>query len=243
MQMTELHFVLWITLSLYLIKILFKSPLKKNLLLVLIWIVYSTVTCTNTIPLCLHWIEKKYPPQQMDQIPTADVVICLGGGLEPNSKELAGIKTGPHSLRFLTAATLVQQGKAPRVFFTTGGQPNETQPIVESQAAKNILTSLKLQNFESESFWGCENTLAEAKKMKALFIEKGYQNAILVTSASHLPRATAIFREAGLTIIPVGCNYSYPIHSFFHFPDSYHLIQAQALQNELFGWLYWKLFC
>jgi uncharacterized SAM-binding protein YcdF (DUF218 family) len=55
---------------------------------------------------------------------------------------------------------------------------------------------------------GPRNTAEEAIAMGKIARERGWTSLLLVTSATHLPRATATFRHlSGLKIVPVACDF------------------------------------
>ena len=58
---------------------------------------------------------------------------------------------------------------------------------------------------------GPRNTAEEAIALRGIARDRGWHSLLLVTSATHLPRATATFRRlSGLTIVPVACDFQLP---------------------------------
>ncbi len=70
----------------------------------------------------------------------------------------------------------------------------------------------------------------------------GSQKLILVTSASHMPRAMGLFRKRGLRPIPAPTDYMAPEHRWEPgdlFPDAYNLFKSQVAFYEYLG-LAWE---
>ena len=70
----------------------------------------------------------------------------------------------------------------------------------------------------------------------------GSKGLILVTSASHMPRAMALFRKRGLQPIAAPTDYLAPVHrleSDDFFPDGYKLFKSQIAVYEYLG-LAWE---
>ena len=53
----------------------------------------------------------------------------------------------------------------------------------------------------------CADTHDEATHVRALATERGWHRILLVTSATHMRRAAALFRTQGIEAIPVPCNF------------------------------------
>src|SRR5581483_5647952 len=53
----------------------------------------------------------------------------------------------------------------------------------------------------------CADTHDEAVHVKQLASGRGWHHLLLVTSANHLRRASALFRTQGLEVSPVPCNF------------------------------------
>ena len=57
----------------------------------------------------------------------------------------------------------------------------------------------------------CGNTREEAEEFVKLVKERDWDTVYLVTSANHMKRAEAVFLSAGVSVVPVGCDYmGYP---------------------------------
>jgi uncharacterized SAM-binding protein YcdF (DUF218 family) len=112
--------------------------------------------------------------------------------------------------RLLTGVDLIRQGKAPwlvvsggRVTFASG---DPTPP--EATYAATLAESLGVPPERIVRSEAPRNTAEEAMAMRAIARQRGWRSLLLVTSATHLPRATATFRHlTDLRIVPVACDF------------------------------------
>lgn len=143
-------------------------------------------------------IERQYPPIEVANATPADAILVLGGGLGGVSppRVLPSLHTG--ASRTWYAARLLRAGKAPVVVAVGGGNAAapESMAIVEFLVDLGVARELILQESRSR------NTVENALYVKPLLEGRGIKRSLLVTSALHMPRAIAIFRAAGIDVIP-----------------------------------------
>jgi uncharacterized SAM-binding protein YcdF (DUF218 family) len=134
----------------------------------------------------------------------ADAVVVLGGGA--NTFSAGGVVVGelaPLSvLRALEAARVYRLIGA-RLVVASGGIPiPESQLKPESEMLRDLLVTAGvpadriLQESESRT------TRDEAQLLKLILSSRGVERFVLVTSPTHMRRATAIFQAEGLHPIP-----------------------------------------
>jgi len=148
-------------------------------------------------------LEQKFSPVHVDQSPTADAIVVLGGSLVgPNNPRLE-IELTNHSDRILHAARLYRAGKAPIVIAAGGAE--DTQP--EAYAMKALLAEWGVPEknviIETKSL----STYQNAVNTKPLLEKLGVNRVLLVTSAIHMPRALATFQALGIGTIPSPTDY------------------------------------
>ena len=84
--------------------------------------------------------------------------------------------------------------------------------------------------------------------MKALAAERGWKQILLVTSASHMRRAEAVFKKEGLRVIPVACNFEVEGDdfktvdgAFTPFPKLDGFVFLSRYLHEKIGWSLYRL--
>jgi len=101
-----------------------------------------------------------------------------------------------------------------RVSFTSG---DPSPP--EAFWARDLAVELGLPASQILLNPGSRTTAEEARDIGALGRQRGWRRVILVTSAFHMPRSLATFRQrSGLTVIPVACDYQLPSRAQFGAP-------------------------
>ena len=74
---------------------------------------------------------------------------------------------------------------------------------------------------------GSRTTAEEARDIGALARQRGWKRILLVTSASHMPRSLATFRQrSGLSVIPVACDYQLPSRSGYGRPTAGSVVKS-----------------
>lgn len=146
-------------------------------------------------------------------LPNADAVLVLGGGLVPPLPPRRRVEVSDAADRLLTGVDLIRQGKAPWLV-VSGGRVSFSgdDPLPpEASYAATLATELGVPPDRIVRSETPRNTAEEAVAIGAIARERGWRSLLLVTSASHLPRATATFRRrTDLQIVPVACDYQLP---------------------------------
>lgn len=151
----------------------------------------------------LEWSQ----PRVIERPAEADAIVVLGGGIVPAPQEGLVTRLADGSLwRCHRTQELYHAGPPGRVF-VIGGNPDGTRGEDVSKVMAGVLERLGVATgdlvVESES----RNTRENAKAAAGLLKAAGVTKPLLVTTALHLPRATRLFRQQGIEVIPVGCDY------------------------------------
>jgi len=193
---------------LLLLALLSNSNRRTSFALVLIAILIlwlsSTTGFSNMLASSLEW--KYLPPEE---IPTADVLVVLGGGTEPATAPRSTVEINGAGDRILYAAEIYKQGKATHILLSGGEiswlNDGSTTP---AEDMADILIQLGLPEdalwLENES----KNTYENALYAREFLDEKELNRILLVTSALHMPRAVALFEKQGFEVIPLPVDYS-----------------------------------
>ena len=204
------------------------------------WVLLTGLSCTPIASFLLASLENQVPKVQMNQLPAADAILCLGGGVEPSLSEPSGIHLKAGADRLSTALALAAKGKAPLLILGGGGYPHKGRTFSEADAVRDYLADRVSLNIQLHSIGVCSDTHDEVLKVAALMKQRGLKRLLLVTSASHMPRAVAVFGKTDVQVIPVPCNYHSSLnhlgdHHWFHWP-SYHGFEIFAFWiHEVIG--------
>jgi len=150
-------------------------------------------------------LEWQYRPLQ--PIPQADVIVVLGGSTYSATAPRPWVEVNEAGDRVLYGVRLYQQGKAPLLLFSGGridwrnGGPPEAADMAEIAIAMGVPREDILQ--EPDSL----NTYQNAVNVRQMLRQQQLDRVLLVTSASHMPRASAIFRKLGIAVMPAPTDY------------------------------------
>ena len=219
------------------------------------WLVIAVPATPLVSDGLLRQLEDQAASLTPKTIPKADAVLVLGGGIRPAPPKGLGIEMKEAGDRLLCGWRLWKKGKAP-VLITSGAAvsidaDDKTPP--EAELSQQLANELGVPQSAILTNSTARTTGEEAQLINQLAAEKGWTNLILVTSAFHMPRALASFRQqSNLEIIPVACDYrlepqtkDQPFSSqellINVMPNSDSLKQATQALKEHLGLLVYKL--
>ena len=188
--------------------------------------------------------EHLTPASTLAQLPTAEVVVVLGGGVSPGTWSRPQTDLSSASDRVWHAARLYHAGKAPLVLASGGADPRVSR-VSEADAMAEFLQALGVPR---SAIWlerHSRNTAGNAQfvaRWAATLPER--PRILLVTSALHMPRALLEFRAAGLDVVPAPTDYEargVPPGILAYLPDAAALEGSSRAFKELVGWMVAKL--
>ena len=152
-------------------------------------------------------LERPYAGVELEALPKAEAIVLLGGGAATSRFEAQGVHLTAAGDRLVMAHELFRLGKAPVLLL--GGNANKLDKVVrfESDIVRDLLISWGTSASAIIPLGANEDTHDEALKVRAVAAERGWHRVLLVTSANHMRRASAVFRAQGLEVIPVPCNF------------------------------------
>ena len=198
------------------------------------------VTSTNVFSdALLRPLEYKYTAPAA---PSGDVIAVLGGGAnDAEAVFSAGERLAPGSLERMSVAALLQK-KTGLPVIVSGGAVFSV--VAEADAAGAYLEELGVPAKAIIKEKTSRDTYENAVFTRRICVERGYTRLILLTSASHIPRAVYIFRKAGFTEIipfPVARMAAKDGKRFYNdFLPGTFSASARAL-NEHIGLLFYRL--
>jgi uncharacterized SAM-binding protein YcdF (DUF218 family) len=143
------------------------------------------------------------PPPSTDE--RYEAIVVLGGGvLEQGTLRPAADLSSYSKNRVTCGVDLYEQGYAPKLVFSGGNghafKDGPKDALEMTRWAQRLGVSKDVIVVEDLSRTTYENA-AETKRLL------GPVSIVLVTSASHLPRATALFRKQGFLVTPMPCDF------------------------------------
>lgn len=167
------------------------------------------VVCGNPT-LANHWYaqhERTIRPLPPGAYPQTDVIIVLGGALGPPLPPRQNFDLSGATDRILHGVRLYRAGRAGAILLAGGNvfpQPGvEPESYYMAQLMREWGVPAPAILTEDRS----RNTYENAIYSREVMAERGFNSALLVTSALHMPRAIAVFRSAGIEITPAPTDY------------------------------------
>jgi len=206
------------------------------------------IGATSFPALLVASLEKPYAGLDMDNLPKSDAVVMLGGGTSPSLNEVQHVNLNIFGDRMIMAHSLVRRGNAPVLFMGGPTMKLGEKEYSEPMTVQNWFIHEAGITNEIVVNSDCYSTRDEALQVSQLAKERGWESILLVTSASHMRRASGTFRThlEGVRVFEVPCAFltsagehgSYTIrlvpmyHGFRSFSFYFH---------ELVGWYYYRL--
>jgi uncharacterized SAM-binding protein YcdF (DUF218 family) len=153
-------------------------------------------------------LENEYADVAVESVPTAEAIVVLGGGVTGAAGQHHEPELHGSGDRLRKGVALYKAGKAPVIVYTGGnigflGAAGEPEAVGASKILQSLGVPAAAIMTESRS----RNTRENAEFTRSLLGAGGAHRILLVTSAMHMPRAAALFRHAGFTVIPVPCDH------------------------------------
>jgi uncharacterized SAM-binding protein YcdF (DUF218 family) len=216
-------------LSKFIPPLLFPTGLTLILCLIALWLAFrarawGAATCAFLAALVLYAgaspiltakllrdLESRNPPRA--ECVEAPAIVLLGGGMAPPDAPRLHPETGPAGDRVIHAARLWKRGCAPRIV-ATGGFISFLSDAKGTEADLYAALLTELFGVPSKAVLRVgesKNTHDDAVLTARLFDSTGMKKEILlVTSASHMPRAAALFRKQGFKVMPEPTDFQAP---------------------------------
>ncbi|MEN9572499.1 MAG: hypothetical protein RL514_354 [Verrucomicrobiota bacterium] len=187
-------------------------------------------------------LERPWVGVQRAELPEADAIMLLGGFSAASREELGQLHFNQSADRAVTALELVRLGKAKTLVIGGGALTVKGESFAEADLFKEILVARQLGGSEIISLGGCKNTRHEAEKVAKLARARGWKRILLVTSATHMRRAAAVFRTTtGLEIFPVPSAFLTSVSIVTHegvdvVPQGAGFVKLEGYLHEQIGW-------
>jgi uncharacterized SAM-binding protein YcdF (DUF218 family) len=179
-------------------------------------------------------LEAAHPPQLAEALPEAEAIVLLGGGIGSADAYRPYPDLVDGSDRVWHAARLYHAKKA-KLLVLSGGTAWTT--VSEAETMRVFLKDLGVPEdamlLEDESTTTEENAAFTAKLLEA----RGLSRILLVTSATHMPRAKAWFEARGLEVIPAATDHGHGGSGYWmdYLPNGDALGDSARALKELVG--------
>ncbi|HEY4467708.1 MAG TPA: envelope biogenesis factor ElyC [Klebsiella sp.] len=164
------------------------------------WLLLLLLSLQPVADNLLKPIEDKYPTWRGEK--RVQYVVVLGGGYTWNPDWAPSSNLINNSLPRLTEGIRLWQENPGAKMIFTGGMA-KTNPVSSAETSARVAESLGVPRSEIIVLDKPKDTEEEAAAVKEAIGDAPF---LLVTSASHLPRAMIFFRHAGLTPLPAPAN-------------------------------------
>jgi uncharacterized SAM-binding protein YcdF (DUF218 family) len=183
-----------------------RPKLAAGLVMTTFWIllVFSSPWVSGAI---IRSLEQQNLPAE---IPQADAIVILGGGLYSRVAPRPWIEVNDAGDRILYGAKLYREGKAPRVIVSGGTIAWREGTAPESEAMAELLTMMGVPKSVILEDSSSLNTYQNAVNVKQILDAQGIRRVLLVTSAFHMPRSLMIFRKLGMDVVPAPTDFLVP---------------------------------
>ncbi len=191
----------------------------------------------------MRLLESRY--KTVSPPPQADAVVVLTGMVILPLSNFDKIEFNDSVERILAGIHLMKEGYAKKLIITGGSGDLFDQKKSEARLLKQFSIDFGIAEENILIETASRNTYENAVNTKVLLEEHGIARIILVTSASHLPRAMGCFEKLGIRPVPYGVDYhsrSNPRYDIFTIiPKIGALEHASAAIHEYVGLLIYKM--
>lgn len=151
-------------------------------------------------PNLMVWLETRYEKPKLP--PGVDGIIVLGGAFNSyQSEQTKQLSVNEHAERMISFVELAQKYPQAKLVFT-GGSGHMLQPTrTESEDAKDFFNAIGFNDERVTYETRSRNTYENAIYSKETAQPKEDELWVMITSASHMRRAAAVFKKAGWDVI------------------------------------------
>lgn len=152
-------------------------------------------------------LEKPYARSSLADVPTNDVVVVLGGSHQRSRFGVFGLDLADASDRIVTGLELMRQGKGQALVLGGGAFTENGAQHPYSALLRAWLDAWKMPGKPVFDLGTSMNTREEALAFERLAKDHNWSRVTLVTSASHMRRSEAVFRNVGFPVVCVAADF------------------------------------
>lgn len=184
-------------------------------------------------------LEKSFPPLRTMAV-KAHAIVVLSGGV----KDLTwlGLRPEPSEFsleRLIAGVKFYKALHVPLVLSGGSGDPTNLE-ISEADAMARVAASIGVPRKDIVVERKSRNTIESARAVRKILAGR---RIILVTSAFHMKRASAMFKTQGLEVLPAPAGYTTEqkgLSLFFLFPTAGNLHVSTMAMHEYLSYVWYK---
>lgn len=220
--------------------VLFKLQRSKRMLLILLGCLTLYLQAT---PYVAYKLNKMIAPEPMKlaDLNQAQAIVLLGGGVSNNADEYNtnAMSNSDTFVRIRYAAYLAKINPDLPIFVSGGA-------IDSKDSEASLMKRALVNEFDVENPIYLEldsKTTSENAKYTARILQQyAISNVVLVSSASHMRRASALFQLNGIKVIPAPTGFYslgfYKLPLLWFVPTASAMVTTSAILHEIYGYVY-----
>lgn len=205
-----------------------------------LWICSMPVTSEHL----LRGLESHYDYLPVGEVPTADAIVVLGGAFS-SDPAWPYPSAGGSIDRYWHGARPYHAGRAPKIILSGGRHPERPNHLSEAESGALFLIDMGVPAEALLLDKLSRNTYEHIRYLQPMLAEAGIERLLLVTSATHMRRAEAVFSNAGLDITPVATGFSVssdPVITIRRYlPSADALDESTRAVHEIMGYWFYRL--
>ena len=152
-------------------------------------------------------LEAQYPKLSATEAPEADAIVILGGAFS-HDHTWPYPSAGGAVDRYWHGARLYHAGRASRVVLSGAGNPGHPENLTEAQAGALFLQDMGVPEAALLLDNASRTTHDHVRYLAGMLEAEGLDRLLVITSATHMRRAEAVFLRARLEVIPVTTGFT-----------------------------------
>jgi uncharacterized SAM-binding protein YcdF (DUF218 family) len=146
------------------------------------------------------WRALQVPPDPVRAEARYDAVVLLGGVVSHGATAVFGQRSYNDNVERLFATFELLRARPELVAILSGGRGWSGDPVVEARVLHDQLKEWGLDEKRLIVEENAKNTRQNATFVAEVARARGFRRLLVITSAFHVPRARACFREVGLDV-------------------------------------------
>ncbi len=242
LQLIEPLGVLWLGLIFLTLLLRRRRQMIPYFISAFLTLLITIIGGTDVASWLLLRLERPWAGVKLIELPVCDAVVVLGGGAEPSRYDVDGVRLTKAGDRILTGMELMRWSLAPAMIIGGGSVRVDDVEKIESDLIRTRLGDWKPPRvWEIVPLAAAADTHDEALRLLPLANQRGWKKILLVTSATHMRRAAAVYRAAGFEVVPAPCNFivagtSTPPSFRIGIPTWYGFERFSIWLHEIAGW-------